>query len=219
MTWISLIIILSALLGLWILTASQYMVRASQGLQVDQSASGRALVLVELQQVFWTDARHDRAIRARVEAAVAREVALAQSNSEPVIALRQEWAGVAPQFIAMFTHDARTLHGEPGSELAAPFKAVADHVIVKRFQDGFETGELDLLLDVLGIGEVRLMGRDGAQALAKTAQAALNRGYGVTLIADGIATQGGADAFGPVAEALMSQGAHVDQAAAGFKRV
>ena len=84
-------------------------------------------------------------------------------------------------------------------------------MIIKRVEDGFETGELDILLEILRVGRLRLMGRDGCAGLARTAQAALNRGYEVELVRDGIATADSA-AFESVIEALRSQGARIVRA-------
>lgn len=191
----------------WVWLAARKMVRASQGTPVPGHA-GVAVVLIELQDCLWTDAQHDGATRARVEAAVAREVEMAGHRDQPVIAVRQEWHGLTPRLIARQTRPGAPMRGAPGVELAPPFRGMADHVIVKRVEDGFETGELDALLDILRVGRLRLMGRDGCAGLARTAQAALNRGYQVELVRDGIAAADGA-AFEAVLEALASQGARI----------
>lgn len=194
-------------IAIWLWSSARYMVRASDGTTIE-ARPGRALLLVDLQEACWADASYASAVRAQVEAAVAREVALAKRDDVPVIALRQEWSGVGTRLVAHLTKRSELVKGAPGTGLAAPFVEAADHVVVKRVEDGFETGELDALLDVLAVGHLRIMGRDGAHAVAKTAQAALNRGYDVTLVADGIATAQ-ADGFQHVAEALCSQGAQV----------
>ena len=191
----------------WFWLAARHMVRATQGDPVPDRG-GTALMLIELQQAVWTAPHHDDATRARVEAAVARETALSAHRDQPVIALRQEWGGLAPRLIARLTRPGAPLKGGAGVALAAPFHGLADHVIVKRVEDGFETGELDALLDVLRVGRLRIMGRDGCAGVARTAQAALNRGYEVELIRDGIAASDPA-AFEDVLEALQSQGARV----------
>ena len=194
-------------IALWAWVASRHMVRATQGRPVPERP-GTALVLVELQEAVWQAPHHDDATRARVEAAVAREAALARHRDRPVIALRQEWGGLAPRLIARLTRPGAPLRGGAGVALAAPFCGLADHVIVKRVEDGFETGELDAVLGVLGVGRLRILGRDGCAGVARTAQAALNRGYRVELIRDGIAASDPA-AFTAVLEALESQGARV----------
>jgi nicotinamidase-related amidase len=191
----------------WAWVVARHMVRATQGAPVPQRA-GVALLLIELQDCLWTDAQHDGATRAHVEAAVAREVEMARLRNQPVIAVRQEWRGLMPRLIARLTRPGAPMRGGADVELAPAFRGMADHVIVKTVEDGFETGELDALLDVLRVGRLRLVGREGCAGLARTAQAALNRGYEVELVRDGIATADSA-AFDAVLEALTSQGARV----------
>lgn len=206
MIWIAAALLVGGLLA-WAWIVARRMVRASQGLPVPPRA-GVALVLVELQDCLWTDAQHDAATRARLEAAVAREVALARHCDQPVIALRQEWHGPMARLIARLTRPGAPMRGGAGVELAQPFRGMADHVIVKPVEDGFETGALDALLDVLRVGRLRIMGRDGCAGLARTAQGALNRGYEVELVRDGIASSDSA-ALDAVLEALSSQGARI----------
>src|SRR6056297_65581 len=206
MIWAALAI-LAGLVGLWLWVTARYMVRATDGPRIPPRP-GTALVLIETQQAYWTDTHHDAATRARVEAAIAREVELAQRHDHPVIALRQEWRGLTPRLIARKTRPGAPLRAGPGTGLAAPFTGMADHVIVKRIEDGFETGALDQLLEVLQVGKLRLVGRDGIDAVARTAQAGLNRGYNITLIRDAIASKD-AQAFKAVQEALTSQGARI----------
>ena len=193
--------------AIWLWASARSMTRASYGPKIGPRA-GTAVVLVDLQTVFWNDARYSPTLRARVEAAVAREVALAQHEDQPVIALRQEWSGPGPRLMARVLRQGKAVQGSAGTELAPPFAKMADHVVVKRVEDGFETGELDALLDVLGIGALRILGCDGEGAVARTAQGALNRNYRVTLVADAIATEH-PGAFASVAGALTSQGAQV----------
>ncbi len=206
MIWAALAI-LAGLVGLWLWVTARYMVRATDGPTISPRA-GTALVLIETQHAFWTDTHHDAATRIRIEAAIEREVELARHKDQPVIALRQEWRGLGPRLIAGKTRRGAPLRGGADTGLADPFQGMADHVIIKRVEDGFETGELDQLLAVLQVGRLRLAGRDGAHAVARTAQAGLNRGYDITLVRDAIAAKDAA-AFQAVQEALTSQGARI----------
>jgi nicotinamidase/pyrazinamidase len=204
--WGGIVILLSAI-ALWLWATLRYMARPTPGRRIEPRP-GTAVLLVDLQEVFWTDASYGPETRARVEAAVAREVALAQQRDQPVIALRQEWSGFGPRLIAMVLFRGTAVKGSAGTGLATPFVGMADHVVIKRVQDGFETGELDALLAALTIGKLRIMGLDGEHGVAKTAQAALNRGYDVELVSDGIATAR-PGAFETVRTALGGQGARV----------
>ncbi|MCR9147337.1 MAG: cysteine hydrolase [Rhodobacteraceae bacterium] len=194
-------------LALWIWSRMRALIRPSQGARIEPRP-GTAILLVNLQEAFWNDARYTGDQRARVEAAVLREVTLAQHNDQPVIALRQEYSDLGFRLVARLLHGGKAVRGGPGLGLAAPFVGMADHMVVKQVQDGFESGELDTVLRALRIGRLRFLGLAGEHDVAKTAQGALNRGYEVELVSDGIATARDG-AFDPVAEALGGQGARV----------
>jgi len=197
-------VLIAGTLAIWLWLSARYIQRPTQGVRIEPRP-GTALLIVDLQEVFWNDAHYDTATRARVEAALAREAALAQDRGDPVIALRQEWSTPGTRLLARLLMKGEALRGSPGTALAAPFQGLADHVVVKRVQDGFETGELDVVLRVLGIGRLKIAGLDGVHCVAKTAQGALNRGYDVDLIRDAIATRDPA-VFETVEEALSGQG-------------
>ena len=79
----------------------------------------------------------------------------------------------------------QAVEGTPGTEVAEPFAGQADNILVKRVQDAFETGELDQLFETLGVGRLRIVGLDFNYCVLKTALAAGNRGYAVTVVKQG----------------------------------
>ncbi|MEM8958725.1 MAG: isochorismatase family protein [Pseudomonadota bacterium] len=161
--------------------------RVSRGAPIPARA-GTALLMIDLQTVFWDDGPYDADLKARVEATVRGCVAEARAAGFPVIALRQEWSLPATRVIARLFMKGQALAGSQGTGLAAPFRDLADQELVKRVQDGFETGALDALLSQLDVGWVRIMGLDGEYCVARTAEAALRRGFAVELCVDAIAT-------------------------------
>jgi len=195
MIW-TVLILVAGLIGIWWWTASRRMLGQSHGPKV-APRPGQALLLVDLQESIWGSPRYDAATRARVEAAIGREVTVARDRDIPVIALKQHVAAPVARLIAP-----RAASGP----LAAPFQGMADHVITRWAEDGFETGELDNLLDVLRVGHLRIMGQDGAHSVVRTAQAALDRGIEVELVRDGIASSA-AERYDGAVEALLGQGA------------
>lgn len=80
----------------------------------------------------------------------------------------------------------QAVEGTPGTELAAPFNDLADHVVIKRVQDAFETRELDRLLGQLDAGKLSIVGLDTNYCVAKTALAACQRGYEVEINRQGV---------------------------------
>lgn len=147
--------------------------------------TGTALLLIDLQTVFWDHGPYTEAATSVAEAAILDEISAAKRNGLPIIALRQEWSIPSTKVIARLAMKGQAVEGSPGVELAAPFSGLADHVLVKRVQDAFETGDLDRLLAALGVGSLRIVGLDFNYCVLKTALAARNRGYAVTVVKQG----------------------------------
>lgn len=161
----------------------------SLGKPID-ARDGKALVLIDLQTVFWEDGPYDAAQKSAAQDAILAEVAAARAAGHPIIALRQEWSRPVTKVLARLTMKGQAIAGSAGTEIAAPFAGFADYEIVKRVQDGFETGALDDLLARLGVGRLRLVGLDLNYCVLKTALAARARGYGVTVAAAGALSAG-----------------------------
>lgn len=161
---------------------------------------GSALLLIDLQSVFWERGPYSEATKQSAAAIIHSEVAAARAQNQPVIAVRQEWSIPSTKVLAKLTMKGQALEGSEGTELAGLFSSYADYVIVKRVQDSFETGELDALLERLNVGQLRLVGLDLNYCVQKTALAAKKRGYDVTVIKQGTLAAGPAD----VAEMRMT---------------
>ncbi|SOC20617.1 nicotinamidase-related amidase [Rhodobacter sp. JA431] len=151
---------------------------------------GSALLLIDLQSVFWDCGPYSDASKKSASAVILEEVAAARVQNHPVIAVRQEWSIPSTKVLARLTMRGQAIEGCEGTELAWLFSSCPDHVIVKRVQDAFETGELDALLERLDVGELRVVGLDLNYCVQKTALAARNRGYGVTVMKYGVLAAG-----------------------------
>ncbi|WP_243253547.1 isochorismatase family cysteine hydrolase [Pseudosulfitobacter sp. DSM 107133] len=146
---------------------------------------GTALLLIDLQSVFWDHGPYAEPAKAAVGAAILDEIRAAKSNGFPVIALRQEWSIPSTVAVARLLMKGQAVKGSDGTEIAAPFAEIADYSLVKRVQDAFETGELDVLLERLGVERLRIVGLDFNYCVLKTALAARHRGFAVTVVKDG----------------------------------
>lgn len=144
-----------------------------------------ALLLVDLQSVFWDNGPYSEAAKIAAESVIEAEIKSARADGLPIVALRQEWSIPSTKAVARLLMKGQAVEGTPGTELAAPFADQVDHVVVKRVQDGFETGELDALFKKLDVGTLRVVGLDFNFCVQKTAIAAQNRGYAVTVIKGG----------------------------------
>jgi len=146
---------------------------------------GSALLLIDLQSVFWERGPYSTAEKESAADVIFAEVEAARAKNHTVIAVRQEWSIPSTKAVARLTMKGQAIEGSDGTELAKQFSSLPEHVIVKRVQDAFETGELDALLARLDVGTIRLAGLDFNYCVQKTALAAKNRGYDVTVVKDG----------------------------------
>ncbi len=144
-----------------------------------------ALLLIDLQSVFWDHGPYSKTAKEQAATNILKEVEAARAQGHPVIALRQEWSIPSTKAVARLAMKGQAIAGSEGTELAERFASLPQHVLVKRVQDAFETGELDRLLERLNVGKLRLVGLDLNYCVQKTALAAANRGYDVTVVKAG----------------------------------
>lgn len=177
------------LLLLWLGNGVRRIGSVSAG-ETIRERGGSALLLIDLQSVFWERGPYSDAAKETAAAAILEEVEAAQAQNHPVIAIRQEWSIPSTKVVARLAMKGQAIQGSDGIEIAEQFSALPEHVIVKRVQDAFETGELDGLLERLDVGKLRLVGLDLSYCVQKTALAAINRGYDVTVVKDGTLSAG-----------------------------
>lgn len=170
---------------LWLVAGVVRIGAVSRGTAIE-GRSSEALLLIDLQSVFWNEGPYSEAQKSQAATAILEEVQAAKAKGNPVIALRQEWSLPATKVIARLTMKGQAVAGSPGTEMAAPFTGLADRELIKRVQDGFETGALDAVLAELNVGVLRIVGLDYNFCVAKTALAAARRGYAVTLVESGV---------------------------------
>ncbi len=147
---------------------------------------GTALLMIDLQTVFWASGIFGESVKTKTKATILAEAEAAKTNRIPIIAVRQEWSIPSTQAVARLLMKGQAVAGTPGTEIASPFSDLADHVLVKRVQDAFETGELDKLLVGLDVGKLRIVGLDTNYCVAKTALAARQRGFEVEIVTRGV---------------------------------
>ncbi len=184
MNWIILaLVVLGA--AAWLANGIRQIGAVSAGEPIREQ-SGTALLMIDLQTVFWDADTFTQAAKAEAKTQILAEVDAARSNGIPIIAIRQEWSIPSTKAVARLLMKGQALEGTSGTELAAPFRDVADHVMIKRVQDAFETKELDALLAQLNVGKLRIVGLDTNYCIAKTALAARQRVYDVEIVEQGV---------------------------------
>ncbi len=172
------------LLLLWLANGVRRIGLVSAGAKIPER-NASALLLIDLQSVFWDRGPYSDAAKDVAAANILAEVEAARTLDYPVIAIRQEWSIPSTKVLAKLTMKGQALEGSEGTEIAERFASLPQHVVVKRVQDAFETGELDTLLQSLNVGTLRLVGLDLNYCVQKTALAAASRGYDVTVIKAG----------------------------------
>lgn len=171
----------AAIIVLWLAMSLRHAMSVSSGRPIATAERpGTALLVVDVQPDFL--GLYESTARGRALDEVRGAVARARAEGWPVIAIRQGWQTPGMRFVARIFSGGRGLAWRPGTEVLPEVAAVADHVVNKRVQDSFETGELDDLLRGLRVGRLVVTGLDGCACVRTTALAALRRGYKVTIV-------------------------------------
>ena len=120
MTWVT---ILLTILGaaVWFVNGIRQIGAVSVGDPIDDR-SGSALLLIDLQTVFWESDTFNEAVKADAKTQILAEVNVARSNKVPVIAIRQEWSIPSTKAVARLLMKGQAVKGTSGTELATSFK-------------------------------------------------------------------------------------------------
>jgi nicotinamidase-related amidase len=162
-------------------------VRPTSGARIEASRHGKALILVDLQEDY-TGPHAQQSYREpeRLISTANALIAAAHAGGWPVyltrVAMPPDW------FHALLTGGA-ALAGTKGAELDARLARADATEIVKTKSDSFANPLLDEQLAAGQIGEVFIAGIDAGFCVKKTILGALNRGYRVNVVREGIATR------------------------------
>ena len=171
----------TAIILLWIAMSVRHAMSVSSGRPIDTAERpGTALLVIDVQPDFLD--LYEAATRGRALSETRNAISRARDKGWPVIAIRQGWQTSGMRCVARVFSRGRGLAWRPGTEVLPEVAAAADHVVNKRVQDSFETGELDALLRRLRVGHLVVAGLDGCACVRTTVLAALRRGYDVTIV-------------------------------------
>ena len=182
---VNLLAISVIVLVIWLFIGAKKIGHVSQGSKIGDRPNS-AILLIDLQTIFWESGPYDEESKFKAQSAIEAEVLQAQDAGSPVIAIRQEWSILSTKIIAKLLMKGQAIAGSKAIELAVPFADMANHTLTKRVQDAFETGKLDVLLEQLDVGTLRILGLDGNYCVAKTAQGARQRGFDVAIVTAGV---------------------------------
>src|SRR5262249_39636724 len=79
-------------------------------------------------------------------------------------------------------------NSELGTRADRRLRVASDHSFVRSGRDAFSNSDLNAVLRSYGISHLFLAGLDGATSIAQTTRSALDLGYRVTFVQDGIFT-------------------------------
>lgn len=184
--------ILVGLIGLPIYTfyGIRKIATPTTGTMIDaESRSGEALLIIDMQEDFTALAGRgdwDTEALADCMETIAVLATEARARGEPVIVIRQVFEGAWANALNGFFNDGRGNATSAGRRLDPRLQVTPDIDIEKPYGDAFSNPELDRFLAEKNIGNLRLVGLDGAHCVKNTAHGARNRDYGVVIEQAGI---------------------------------
>ena len=128
------------------------------------------------------------------------------SKNDIVIYIKTEYS--KSDHILNFVRKNSAVAGSDGVNFLPELKVVSQNVFVKDRMDAFANPALDDFLVKNEIGRIYIAGLDGCYCVDKTAQAALKRGYKVTLLSDASVSKKESE-FAAVKEGLKAKGASI----------
>jgi nicotinamidase-related amidase len=165
-------------------------IRPTSGARIAATRRGKALILVDLQEDYTgPHAQQSYQESERLISAANQLIEAAHAGGWPIyltrVAMPDDW------FHPLLTGGA-ALAGTKGAELDARLVRAGAKEIVKTKSDAFANPLLDAQLAVAQVGELFIAGLDAGFCVKKTILGALNRGYKVNVVREGIATRHGA---------------------------
>jgi nicotinamidase-related amidase len=182
-------LVLAGILGLAAATVGYVAwdtVRPTKGARIEASRHGKALIVVDLQEDYTgPQAKQSYQEPDRLISAANQLIEAAHAGGWPIyltrVAMPNDW------FHSLLT-GGTALAGTKGAELDARLARVNTTEIVKTKSDAFANPQLDEQLAAGQVGELFIAGIDAGFCVKKTILGALNRGYHVNVVREGIAT-------------------------------
>ena len=183
-------IVLAALLGLAAAAVGLAVwnsVRPTSGARIEAARHGKALILVVLQEDYTgPHAQQSYQEPDRLISAANQLIEAAHAGGWPIYLARVAMPN--DRFHALLT-GGTALAGTKGAELDARLARDDTVEIVKTKSDSFANPTLDTQLAARQVGELFIAGLDAKFCVKKTILGALNRGYKVNVVREGIATR------------------------------
>ena len=162
-------------------------VRPTSGTRIEAARRGKALILVDLQEDYTgPHAQQSYQEPERLIAAANQLIESARAGGWPIyvtrVAMPNDW------FHRLLTGGA-AIAGTRGADFDARLVRADTTEVVKTKSDSFANPLLDTQLAANQVGELFIAGIDAGFCVKKTIRGALNRGYRVNVVREGIATR------------------------------
>ncbi len=149
----------------------------------------KALLVIDIQEDYTgTTAKPPFPYKdsARLITTVNKLIEEASKKDILILYIRQEFDSFSGKAFSKLVGHGTAIKGRPGTEFDKRINIVSCHSFTKPMPDAFTNPELEVFLKEHEVKELYLVGLDAAGCVYFTAKGALKRGYGVSIIKEGI---------------------------------
>lgn len=167
------------------------LVTPTKGTKISRYASPhKALLVIDIQEdSTGTTAKNSSPFKNDSEkyiTSVNQIINSASKGNIGIIYIRHEFQGLRGMILSRITSDGVDIKGQPGTEIDKRVSIISNNIFSKSVSDAFSNPDLEAYLINQQVDELFLTGIDAQYCVYSTAKGALNRGYKVNLITDGI---------------------------------
>ena len=187
---IGLTVLIIGVIG-WFCIGLITLVIPTKGMKISQYASPhKALLVIDIQEdSTGTTAKDSSPFKNDSEkyiTSVNQIINRASKENIAIIYIRHEFQGLRGKILSRVTSDGLDIKGQPGTEIDKRVSVISNNIFPKAVSDAFSNPDLEAYLINQQVDELFLIGIDAQYCVYSTAKGALNRGYKVNLITDGI---------------------------------
>lgn len=188
---LGLVVLILGTLG-WFYAGVIALVTPTSGAKIEKYANPRrALLVIDIQEdstgITAKESSPFKNESATYIMAVNKIIEEAVKKDFVIVYIRQEFDGVRGKLISRITSDGVDIKGQPGSEIDQRVSIVSNNIFHKALSDAFSNQAFESFLVNQQVNELYLTGIDAEYCVYYTAKGALNRGYRVNLVTDGVA--------------------------------
>jgi nicotinamidase/pyrazinamidase len=181
--------LLAGILAL-LITAGAWISAPTKGEKIARyNAPRKALLVIDIQEDYTGTAAKPpfpyRNARAKIDT-VNSVIRAAADRGMPIAYIRMELSGFMGGLLSRTIGGGTALKGAPGTAIDGRVLILSDDEFPKPRSDAFANPELESFLIRNRVNELVLVGLDADGCVHATARGALNRGYGVTAVTDGL---------------------------------